>query len=196
MIRVLRGRTEPGRVHHLFPQHVRVLERIRHVRVSLRSRRSHTKLFCALYMTGMVLMTAHATADVSSMRFQWLCGAAMFTKLLLVLSYLRVSWFLKEARFFVGSLVVRLLVDVFLLALAIFLPVFAPWKPMLFTFMALVTYAYALLLITVAAFSSSKRLYLPLHLEHFTERAGGFIIIVLGVSIDNIATIPRVESWY
>ena len=158
-------------------------------------------MLSSLTHVGIVVMTAHIQNGVATERFQWFCGAAIFTHLLTVFSFFRVYRHLKEARPFAVVMIIRQFINIGLFASLFWDWSSIPeWRTIALVCTALSKDFYVLFIVLSTNEWFQKRwkilLALPLHLEHFTERLGGFIIIVLGVSIDNVATKPRVDSMY
>ena len=161
----------------------------------------HNKFYVAFSMIGLVNMTANVQGGIEGVYFPSFIVSMLWIKSLYMLSLIRIGYYLPETRNFITStIVLRTLEQLTLLCSIVVLPgmnecLFSR-KFALFLNIAFESFLRLLLVLAMqlkVEFTVSN-FFIPLHLEHCTERMGGFIIIVLGESIDGISQFPF-HSW-
>ena len=132
----------------------------------------------------------------ASERLRWFCAAGIFTHGLLAFSYLRVMWYLNEARNLGFLTMFRFAIDILLL-----LSIVLGWEPVPYwnslALWLLGLIPHVMVLFVVWSMSELDRhlikvsFFLLLHLDHCADGLGGFTIIVLGVSLGNIRSVSQ-----
>ena len=155
-----------------------------------------------MYMMTIVLIAS--TLQEDKIRVSDFCSLILVSKGLLVGAYARVFYYLEQTRTFVAWFLFKLSLGSLGFIYCIYSPSFSGFEcAMLYHVLVFYTFlCYGVLRMGGVLpggmygryFGLNGKMMLPIHLEHYTERMGGFIIIVLGVSMDNIAQAPDVPS--